>query len=317
MVDKVSDWSLSANGNTTVAGISIAEGCPYANMNDAAREIMAAIRQEFSDQALTVVAAAVTTISGASAFKPMSGNTTIDSFGTAVTGMYRELRVTGTPLIKSTVGVTPDGANYQAAADDLLRLRSLGAGSWHMTVSPKAAGYPIGKHMIPVLAEAMVPATTNGPLLEQTETSTNKVNLLALSFDGSTAESAWIKIPAWTSAQESRGITMEVDWMHSATATGSGVAFSLAVLAVSDGDGLDAAVGTAVTVTDSKLGTGVKHTTAESATVTPSGSWAAGDMLFCKLARVPSDAADLVTADAQVISARLFMYFDAATDTTP
>lgn len=40
----VSDWSATADENTTVDGINIAEHCPAKNMNDALRAVMAALK---------------------------------------------------------------------------------------------------------------------------------------------------------------------------------------------------------------------------------------------------------------------------------
>lgn len=40
----VSDWSTNPALNTTVGGVSIAEGCPAANVNNAERAIMAEMR---------------------------------------------------------------------------------------------------------------------------------------------------------------------------------------------------------------------------------------------------------------------------------
>lgn len=37
----VSDWSSTADDNTEINGISIAEHCPAKNMNDAIRQLMA------------------------------------------------------------------------------------------------------------------------------------------------------------------------------------------------------------------------------------------------------------------------------------
>jgi microcystin-dependent protein len=45
----VADWSTTASRNTTVDSISIAEGCPPGNVNDAIRAVMANIRALFSD----------------------------------------------------------------------------------------------------------------------------------------------------------------------------------------------------------------------------------------------------------------------------
>lgn len=322
----VKDWSTSASSNTSIDGISLAENCPFSNMNDMGRAIMANIRSAFMDMGATVTAATLTTISTPTEYKQMVGNTTISGFDTAVTGMYREIQVLSTPLLLNSSALAIQGAaNYTASPGDLLRARSLGAANW--VVKPeRASGLPIvaptvatgvGKHLIPFNAESLVPATTNGPSRTQTETGTNKVNVLTLDFDSSTAESAWLKFAAPTSADESKGLLYEYDWTYAATATGAGVAFSLAALAVSDNDAMDQAVGTAVTVTDSKLGAGVKHTSAQSTTVTPAGTWSAGDMLLAKIARVPSDAADLVTADAQLLAVRIFMITDDVVDTTP
>lgn len=40
----VSDWSTTAASNTTLGGISIAENCPAANVNNALREMMSQIK---------------------------------------------------------------------------------------------------------------------------------------------------------------------------------------------------------------------------------------------------------------------------------
>ena len=42
----VSDWSATADENTSIDGINIAEHCPAKNMNDALRAVMAAVKNE-------------------------------------------------------------------------------------------------------------------------------------------------------------------------------------------------------------------------------------------------------------------------------
>ena len=42
------DWSTTAGSNTTVDGVSIAEGCPAANLNNGMRSIMALVRNSFA-----------------------------------------------------------------------------------------------------------------------------------------------------------------------------------------------------------------------------------------------------------------------------
>lgn len=51
----ISDWSATASANTNISGTNIAEGCPAGNMNNAVREVMAAVRGGISDFALTVL----------------------------------------------------------------------------------------------------------------------------------------------------------------------------------------------------------------------------------------------------------------------
>jgi hypothetical protein len=60
----VSDWSTTASNNTTIGGISIAEGCPAANVNNAFREMMAEIRSY-----------SLTISSPAGTYMPLSGGT--------------------------------------------------------------------------------------------------------------------------------------------------------------------------------------------------------------------------------------------------
>lgn len=84
------------------------------------------------EQAAAVAAATVVDLSAAIPFAALTGNTTIEGFATAQTGVYRELRVTGTPLLKhnGTSNIVPGSANLTLAANDLLRSRSLGVGNW-------------------------------------------------------------------------------------------------------------------------------------------------------------------------------------------
>lgn len=44
----VSDWSTDPAQNGTIDGINIAENCPAANMNNAVRAVMAAVRLAFN-----------------------------------------------------------------------------------------------------------------------------------------------------------------------------------------------------------------------------------------------------------------------------
>lgn len=139
----VKDWSSTAASNTSVDAVNIAEGAPFANMNDMGRAIIANVRQEIADLGATVTAATLATISGASQIKYLAGNTTISGFDTAVTGLYRELKVLGTPVLDNGASLAVQGgADLTLAAGDLVKARSLGAGSWFAQVE-RASGLAI------------------------------------------------------------------------------------------------------------------------------------------------------------------------------
>jgi hypothetical protein len=61
----VQDWSATADENTTVDGINIAEHCPAKNMNDALRAVMASVKK---NDASVVHTADAETITGAKTF---------------------------------------------------------------------------------------------------------------------------------------------------------------------------------------------------------------------------------------------------------
>lgn len=61
----VSEWSATADENTTVDGINIAEHCPAKNMNNAIRAVMASVKK---NDASVVHTAAAETITGAKTF---------------------------------------------------------------------------------------------------------------------------------------------------------------------------------------------------------------------------------------------------------
>ncbi|AFN56751.1 hypothetical protein FBY51_0531 [Zymomonas mobilis] len=53
-----SDWSQNADSNSNIGGISIAEGCPPGNLNNALREIMAEMRSAINQAMDTALSSA-------------------------------------------------------------------------------------------------------------------------------------------------------------------------------------------------------------------------------------------------------------------
>ena len=156
----------------------------------------------------------------------------------------------------------------------------------------------VGKQAIPVPATAMIAATTNGAASGTVETSTNKVMLATLDFDASTAEIAQFSI-AMPEQWDEGTVTFKVHWSHPSTTTNFGVAWDLAGVAFGDDDAQDAAFGTAVVVTDTGGTTNDLYITAESSAVTIAGTPQAGDLVYFRLRRAPSNGSDTMAVDAR------------------
>jgi hypothetical protein len=76
------DWSTTADSNVTVGSVTVAEGSGPGLVNNAIREVMAALANQ---PAVTVASAATCDILGAASEKvTISGTTTITSFGTGI-----------------------------------------------------------------------------------------------------------------------------------------------------------------------------------------------------------------------------------------
>lgn len=169
------------------------------------------------------------------------------------------------------------------------------------------------KQTIWVPAAAIKPRTSNGCANVATaETTTNKVNYDYLAFDPSTVEYAQFNVRMPKSWDEST-ITYMARWTHPA-ATAFNVVWGLQAIAVSDGDAMDAAFGTAVTVTDSGGTTQTSYATAESGAVTIAGSPAAQDMVTFQLYRDATNGSDTLDVDAHLIGLTIFFNTDDDTD---
>lgn len=62
----VKDYSTNPDENTTISDINIAEGCPPSGINNAIRQVMADVKEEYDTQAETNKALATTVMTGAS-----------------------------------------------------------------------------------------------------------------------------------------------------------------------------------------------------------------------------------------------------------
>lgn len=159
------------------------------------------------------------------------------------------------------------------------------------------------KRGIYVPAAAMWPSTTQPcASLTQVETSTNKVNVKTLDFDGAGTAKEYaefgIQSPSYWDAST---VTIQFIWYASA---GSGtVNWEAQGGAFSDDDALDAAYGTLQEVTDTLTAIGDVMISAETAALTVANTPVAGDWLQFRIARDPANDTD--TSDARLLGVRV------------
>ena len=169
-----------------------------------------------------------------------------------------------------------------------------------------------GKETIFVPATAMVARSTNGAASGTVEQTTNKNMVRSLDFDTTTQEFAQFQV--WFPKSWNLGtVTFQPTFSQASTAAG-GVVFGLAGVAVSDGDSLDVAFGTAQTSTKTAGTANLEYQGPESSAITIAGTPAAGDRVMFQINRTVSDGSDTLAQDARLHGVRLFFTTNAATD---
>lgn len=172
---------------------------------------------------------------------------------------------------------------------------------------------PIGKKTIYIPAGSMMARTTNGCALSSvSETTTNKVLMRTLDCDASTNEYFQFQFAAPASFNLST-VTYQAYWFHATTATNFGVVWGLQCQGLGDGDTIDTAFGTAITVADTGGNTDRIYISPESSALTIANV-AAGDLVQCQGFREAVGPSDTMTIDARFVGLKFLYTSDAATD---
>ena len=216
--------------------------------------------------------------------------------------------------IDVTNAATGNAPSITATGDDTnVSLNLVAKGTGSVTVGGAAAKVA-GKETIWVPANAMYPATTNGCAdIAQTELTAGQPELKSLDFDASSDEKAQFAV-AFPKSWNEGTVTYQAFFTANSTNTGNAI-WTLSGVAVSDNDAIDAAFGTAVSVTKAHSGTANDlDVTAESSAITIAGSPAAGDDVFFQVTRDADNGSDTLSADAKLLGIKLFFTTDAAND---
>ncbi len=221
-------------------------------------------------------------------------------------------RIVGNQTAASTA--TGDVVGPSSATDNRIAVYDLSTGKLIKDGGKTISDInPVGSQTIWLPAVAMSPATTNGATVTQIEGTDGRPEIAALSFDPSTQQFAQFAI-AMPKSWNNSTITAQFFWSHPSTTTNFGVTWSIAGVAISDTDAIDAAYGTAQTVSDTGGTTGTLYVTSATSAVTIGGTPATGDLVYFHIARVPADGSDTMAVAANLIGVKIIYTTSAPTD---
>lgn len=265
-------------------------------------------------QASASIASATTTDLSASTgeYVEITGSTTITAFGTLPAGTLRVLRYASTPSVtyNGTSLILAGAVSRTMAAGDIQWLISEGAGNWREVGYQPAVGPQLsqGRQVLSIGGSALVANTTDGAVSSTAETATNDVMLSGYSFSNSVtayAQFSWPSPPSWNAGT----VTFRPRWY---AASGSGdVRWYLRAVAISNGDALDAAFGTAQTSTDTLTGANQLCIGPESSAITIAGTPAKSDQVVFQVYRIGGGTGDTLAAAAILLGLDVFITLNA------
>ncbi|WP_193183282.1 LamG domain-containing protein [Nisaea sediminum] len=153
--------------------------------------------------------------------------------------------------------------------------------------------------------------TTNGAELYESEAATNDVMKGGYAFDPDTEEG--VQYYGWLPKSYNGGtVTAIIAWTAD---SGSGdVVWGVRAKVLGNGDTIDSAFGTEVTVTDMLTGAGEFCIADVTGAITPAGTLAGNKLLIVQLVRKAADGSDTLAADAVAMIKAVNITLNAATD---
>lgn len=170
------------------------------------------------------------------------------------------------------------------------------------------------KQTVFIPASFILPQVTNGcGSLTQTELTADQPELLALPFDGSSAEFAQFSL-GFPKKWNKGTVTFRVRWTSTAADT-DGVAWTLQGVAHADSGAIDVAFGSAVTIVDNAISASRDfYISSESGAVTIAGSPGDDEHVWFRFGRNPSHGSDGMAEDAELIGIDIFYLLEAESD---
>ena len=213
-------------------------------------------------------------------------------------------------ITNAATGNTPSLAAVGGDSNIGINLNPKGTG---VLKSASSAVKIAGLETIWVPASAMYETTTNGASPDQIETTALRPDMKVMDFADSADDHAQFSV-AFPKSWNEGTVTYQCFWTPSTTNTGDCI-FGLQGVAIGDGDTIDVAYGTAVTVTDAGIGTVEdQQVSAVSSALTIAGSPAVDQQTYFQIFRDANAGGDTYTGVARLLGIKIFYTTDAAND---
>jgi hypothetical protein len=220
--------------------------------------------------------------------------------GSAVNEFTLANAATGNGPILSATGETNVDINLNPKGTGVLK-------------SATAAIKIAGKETMWVPSSAMYATTTNPAEAAQVETTALRPDMKVFDFAAAADDFVQFSV-AFPKSWNEGTVTFQAFWTPSTTDTGNCL-WALQGVAVGDGDTIDVAYGTAVSVTDAGIGTVEdQQVTAESGDVTIAGSPAVDQQTYFQFFRDANAGGDTFTGVGRLLGIKIFFTTDAAND---
>ncbi len=221
-----------------------------------------------------------------------AGKASNDIDGTAVYTIPAEF--TGVGFLIARLTVRENGGTYTIEQNTDLRglTPSTEPGGAPNTTSP-------GRQTMNFPASSFTVPASGGPDAGKTTEGTYGHTVDTFDFSGSVEEEMFLTIP-FPKSYDGGDLYFDYEWISAHTGTG-GCYFLLEAVNVADNEDPDIAYGTAVAVTDNGQSAAERVlTSAESAAVTPAGTWTYGETTQLRFYRNPAHANDTITEDVRI-----------------
>jgi len=225
-------------------------------------------------------------------------------------------------LLTATGSAVNEFTLANAASGNGPTLSATGETNVGININPKGTGVLksgtaavkiAGKETMWVPSSAMYATTTNPAEAAQVETTALRPDMKVFDFAAAADDFVQFSV-AFPKSWNEGTVTFQAFWTPSTTDTGNCL-WALQGVAVGDGDTIDVAYGTAVSVTDAGIGTVEdQQVTAESGDVTIAGSPAVDQQTYFQFFRDANAGGDTFTGVGRLLGIKIFFTTDAAND---